>query len=310
MGTVSDVLPNGLDDVATWLSLGLKDGHQFRPYLFLALNDQLRNSGVTVDEDLLNVAASIEIVHQASLIVDDVTDEHDLRGESRTALHAKHGHGIAATLSHLLVTASERLIASTRLDPEKKITALNLMTRTKMEMALGQFADVFLSTKPDDITWVDWCLDTAYLKTRALMAVPFEATAIVKGYSHQVLQDLKGSGDALGTVYQIGDDIRDMEPIQGPLTLSLGLAHLLDKNPGAKLLEELVATKRIDQENVAALREVMTREQDSVFELATKKVDEKSAISLALLENTSGKFSAEEVVSLVRNIIQKKRHQF
>lgn len=170
-------------------------------------------------------------------------------------------------------------------------------------MALGQFADVFLSEKPDGVSWVDWCLKTAYLKTSALMSVPFEATGIIQGYSTDECERLRRSGEALGVAYQVADDIRDIEPREGPLILSLGFAHLLDTDPRPAILGELLTKKRINQADVAPLQQLLGEERDTIVSLATNEIDRQSQVALALPSDMPGGFATSEVISLARKIV-------
>lgn len=141
-------------EVMEWFAHGLRDGHQFRPYLLLALNNALRSSSA-VDDTLLRLASMLEILHQASLIVDDMTDEHDERGTGRKALHTKYGYGMAATISHSLVNSAEEQITSSALDSNQKIALYAIGTRARILMTVGQYADVLLTEKPVNISWTE-----------------------------------------------------------------------------------------------------------------------------------------------------------
>jgi geranylgeranyl pyrophosphate synthase len=302
---VADAFPDvPRDGVMEWLEHGLKDGHQFRPYLLLALNGALEREE-QVDEDLLRLATAIEASHQASLIVDDMTDGHDVRGEERRSLHTRYGEGTAATMSHSFIAVAESCIHESGFSAEQKVSALKLMTQAKIDMACGQYADVFETEKPPDMSWIDWLKTQSYLKTSALMAMPFGATAIIQNLDEPTTKKLVRCGYALGSAYQIGDDVRDMKPELGKLTLSCPLAVLLDKPDDPEFVQSLISQGSINSEaELDSLSRILHEQRSEVLQLAGIEVDLLGRQALALPDSLSGKFAIQEIIDLVRGIIR------
>ncbi|HLC76155.1 MAG TPA: polyprenyl synthetase family protein [Candidatus Peribacterales bacterium] len=289
------------DIVMKWIEHGLSDGHQFRPYLLMALNGSLSKKA-RVDDDLLKLASAIEVVHQASLIVDDMTDGHEVRGEERRSLHSQLGNGIAATISHTLIAIAEQCVHEANLTPEQKIAVLKLMTQTKIDMASGQYADVLIAEKPDDISWVEWLKQRSYLKTRSLMAMPFTATAILQNQDHSSGVQLTECGHSLGTIYQIGDDVRDFEPEEGQVALSYPLAFLLDDDEQAVL--SLISGGKIDTATAEQLGQILRGRKSQILRSAGSEIDELAQTAIDLPSGLQGRQEVQEIIELVRGIVR------
>jgi hypothetical protein len=269
----------------------------------LALNNQLLHEHV--DGDLLKVGSAIEISHQASLIVDDETDEDEVRADDRIALHARYGHGTASTISHLLISSAENNILSSSFDATKKVALCSLLVRTKMEMAIGQCADVFLSEKPTHISWVDWCLQHSYLKTKSLMALPFNGTAIMRELETDKAAQMQACGYALGAAYQVGDDMRDVEVKEGPLTLSLPLAVVLDR-PGLSnqnFLNQIIRKRRLDSHSASQLQQILLHEMPEIKKVAAEVVATHASIAERIPQEIGGKDEVADMTKLIRTLV-------
>src|ERR1044071_5182792 len=75
-----------------------RGGRMLRPSLCLAA---ARAFGAT-DEDALNTAVAIELLHNAFLVHDDVEDESDTR-RGRPTLNAQHGSAVAVNVGDALI---------------------------------------------------------------------------------------------------------------------------------------------------------------------------------------------------------------
>ena len=77
-------------------------GKQLRPGLFL-LFSQLGGQQLHSEETLIKIAASVEILHKATLIHDDIIDDSPLR-RGKITVQAKYGKDVAVYAGDLLFT--------------------------------------------------------------------------------------------------------------------------------------------------------------------------------------------------------------
>ncbi|MCI1953759.1 MAG: polyprenyl synthetase family protein [Ligilactobacillus acidipiscis] len=83
-------------------SLAEDQGKQLRPGLFL-LFSQLGEQKIHSDEKMIKIAASVEILHKATLIHDDIIDDSPLR-RGKITIQSKYGKDVAVYAGDLLFT--------------------------------------------------------------------------------------------------------------------------------------------------------------------------------------------------------------
>lgn len=175
-------------------------GKRLRPALFL-LAARLANKADY--GDIVPLAASLELIHAASLIHDDVIDDSLLRRGKETA-NAKYGNHVAVLAGDYFFASAFGLIS----DKEyPRIVGKKLVELVKL-LAVGEIQqDSFLYKIPAD--------EEAYYcqiekKTAAFMAVCCEIGALVEGMRTDIADKLYNYGYNLGMAFQITDDLLDV----------------------------------------------------------------------------------------------------
>ena len=147
---------------------------------------------------LLRVAGAVELIHAASLLHDDVIDGGFLR-RGAPAFWVERGIPAAILLGDLLLFKAFELLIS--VDNGRLIPTAIQLTGKVCEAESEQE----LVTRGRDADW-DQCVNTARLKTGALFA--FSAYA-AGGHDSKLCAALQEAGYAVGTAYQLADDILD-----------------------------------------------------------------------------------------------------
>jgi geranylgeranyl pyrophosphate synthase len=137
--------------------------------------------------------ASVELVHMATLVHDDLLDGADLR-RGRPTAWAEHGEGAAKATGDYLFARAFAELASTG-----DARAVALLADAALALARGEALQRRQAFRPD--TTVDDYLARCSLKTGKL----FEAACLIGGGR----SDLAAFGLALGIAFQIADDILD-----------------------------------------------------------------------------------------------------
>lgn len=151
--------------------------------------------------------AACELLHNASLIHDDIEDgDHFRRG--KPALWARYGAPQAINAGDLCIALSYAAIAAVPVSDEVRWQLTSAMTRAARRIAEGQAAEFGLlsSGVPG---WQDYaaCVEG---KTAALFALPLEGAALIAGRSHDEALALSHGCRQLGLLFQIQDDILDL----------------------------------------------------------------------------------------------------
>jgi geranylgeranyl diphosphate synthase type I len=147
-------------------------------------------------------ALAVELVHNFSLLHDDVMDR-DLERRHRPTAWALFGVGKAIVTGDALLVLAHQMLLDTP-SPERERASLAL-TRATARMIAGQAEDLAFESRLD--VTVEECLRMCANKTGALLSYASSVGAILAGAEAQVVQALGEFGLHLGLAFQAVDDI-------------------------------------------------------------------------------------------------------
>lgn len=162
-------------------------------------------------KDALLLSAAIEMVHNFTLIHDDIADKSELR-RGKPCLHHIHGLGLAINAGDGLFSAAyEALFDATGRMGEKECKRINsLIAKRVTEVCEGQAYDIgWVQNKRWDITEKDYFIMIRD-KTGALMSASCEAGAIAGKGTEKQIRALSEFGMGIGVGFQIQDDILNL----------------------------------------------------------------------------------------------------
>ena len=156
-------------------------------------------------EKVLPLACALELVHNFSLVHDDIQDGDELRRGRPTAWKV-FGTGQAINAGDGLVVLALRtaLRAKEVLPPAAVIAAQEALLSATFRMIEGQVQDLALEGTPDG--GVQRYLEMARRKTGALLGCALELGGIAAGADKGLREVLRELGETLGLAFQIRDD--------------------------------------------------------------------------------------------------------
>jgi len=172
-------------------------GKRVRPALAL-LTAQLGDGAA---EEIIRVAAAIEITHLASLYHDDVMDEADLRRNVPSA-HKVWGNSVAIITGDLLFARASKLIASLGED------ALTMQADTFERLCLGQLHETAGPRDGEDP--VEHYLQVLADKTGSLIGSAAESGIRFSGADQSFIPIMREYGERVGVAFQLIDDVIDL----------------------------------------------------------------------------------------------------
>jgi len=186
----------------------LGGGKRFRPLLLLTAGEEF---GVRV-EDALPFACAVELIHNYSLVHDDLPsmDDDDIR-RGRPACHKAFGDDIALLTGDALLTLAFEVVASAPFEmspytrKEQAIAELGRHAGTE-GMIGGQLLDVTLT--PETLSH-DLFHELILKKTGALITVSVRIGAILGGANETRMDALTQFGENIGLAFQTKDDLLD-----------------------------------------------------------------------------------------------------
>lgn len=155
----------------------------------------------------LPAAAGLELLHNFSLIHDDIEDNSTTRRHRPTAW-ALFGMPIACNAGDGMFSAAHLAffrLAQFDLPAERVLAALHRFDKTCLALTEGQFLDMSFEARAD-VTPADYDRMIAG-KTGALLAAAPEIGALVAGAAPESAAAYREYGAALGRAFQIQDDI-------------------------------------------------------------------------------------------------------
>lgn len=172
-------------------------GKRLRPLLTLA---SARLCGYEGDKHI-GLAASVEFIHTATLLHDDVVDESDLRRGRETA-NAVWGNQASVLVGDFLFSRSFRLMVESG-----SLEVLDILANASAIIAEGEVAQ--LTTANDTATTEEDYLFVIRSKTAALFAAACQVGGHIARRSAEDEQALEQYGANLGIAFQLVDDFLD-----------------------------------------------------------------------------------------------------
>ncbi len=200
-----EALTAGLEEAMRYSLLA--GGKRIRPVLALAT---ARAIGMEPDE-VMPLAAALELIHTYSLIHDDLPamDDDELRRGQPTC-HVKFGEDVAILAGDgLYAEAFRHLLTAQRSAPERVLlAAAELAAATGVNgMVGGQYADVSADTPPGSAT----LRRLHELKTGRLIGASVLCVLLLGGVADgPAMQPFRRFASELGVLFQIVDDILDV----------------------------------------------------------------------------------------------------
>jgi len=179
-------------------SPGNGGGKAVRPALALLSAEAAGASSATG----LPGAVAVELVHNFSLLHDDLMDGDTERRHRRTVWAQWGAPSAILTGDALLALGVEVLLEA---ESRHAAAAAWLVTATTRELIRGQAEDVEFERRTD--VGVDECLSMAAGKTGALLAASAEVGAVLAGACPPLTTALRTFGAELGAAFQLVDDL-------------------------------------------------------------------------------------------------------
>ncbi len=211
-------------------------------YLMQAGGKRLRAGLVCLSSALVSgryvkaipAAAAVELLHNFSLVHDDIMDKDDLR-RGRATIHKKWNSDVAILSGDFICALAYRALNDS---PEKVIPGLlKIFTQGYITLCEGQALDKEFEQRPS-ITVRDY-LSMISKKTASLFSVAMALGATVSGASSTQQKSLTQFGLHCGLAFQIQDDLLDIVSDESTLGKDIGS----DLRAGKKTYVFLLATE-------------------------------------------------------------------
>ena len=197
-------LPDGVEPIAQQAAAYhlTSGGQRIRAQLAIEASLALK---LTVG-DAVSIAAASELVHNASLIHDDLQDRDPKRHGVDTVWSA-FGDGIAVCAGDLLLSAAYCALSGVS-RPHLLPTFISMLHHHISDASTGQCAD--LSNDKSRVFSLEDYKNLAALKSGSLLSLPIEL-ALAAGGELQAIPVARRAAESFAIGYQIFDDLNDVQ---------------------------------------------------------------------------------------------------
>lgn len=199
----ANAISKSIVDPATYLlELG---GKRWRPVLMLTVIDTLGKNS----DDFTEFSIIPEIIHNGTLIHDDIEDNSDYR-RGALAVHKKYGLDIGVNLGDFMYYfPMVALLDSAKLSKDTKMKVLDIYQREMLKLCLGQATDIAWHSSlisSLDVSESQY-LQMAYSKTGVLASMAAKIGGVLGGADDKTVEALGNFGGSIGVAFQLQDDL-------------------------------------------------------------------------------------------------------
>ena len=282
-----------------------RKGKMMRPMLTLLMAKLCGK----IEESTYYAAISLELLHTASLVHDDVVDESDKR-RGQASVNALYDNKVSVLVGDFLLATSLTNAALT-----ENISLVKLVSCLGQKLSEGEIIQLS-NTNASDFS-EDVYFDVIKKKTAALFSTAAEAGVRSVEINDEMAEKAYQFGELLGIAFQIKDDIFDYNPSD-----SLGKPSGNDMKEGKLTLPALYVLNTLNDESMKELAlkiRALEATQDEInlfidyvkrnggIEYATQVMIDYRNKALALLPQTASEDLKEALTSYIDYVIERKK---
>ncbi len=263
------------------LALG---GKRWRPILMLTIIDALGRDS----NDYIEFSIIPEVIHNGTIIHDDIEDNSDLRRGSES-VHKKYGIDVGLNLGDFMFFFPiVALLDSKKIGDSAKMRILDVYQREMLKLSLGQATDIAWHRSFVDpfVISESQYLQMAYSKTGVLAGMAAKIGGVLGGADDRTIAALGLFGSSIGVAFQLQDDLLNISEselangkggkgediTEGKVTLLVIHALASADEMERKRLRELLAMHTKDKALISEAIEIINKYDSQSY---TKALEER-----------------------------------
>ncbi len=282
------------------------NGKKIRPLLLL-LTAKLCGD---INQNTLNYALVLELLHNATLIHDDIVDDTKER-RGRASVNAKYDNKTAVLVGDYILS-----IAIVRAVTTQNMQILNIISNLALNLVEGELRQLSISNGViiDEMHY----FDVIRKKTAILLSSCTEMGALSVQANKEVVENFRLFGEYLGICFQIKDDLFDYfeqgeigKPTgndlrEGKVTLPLiyALKHAIDKEESSSMLQ-IIKKADFTEKNIFLLTNFA--KNNSGTDYAQEKMAEYKQKAIDLIKDLPDTETKQSLLELIDYIIERNK---
>lgn len=255
----------------------LRGGKRLRPVLFLTTLDMFGKKW----KKYLDYAILIELVHNGTLVLDDIEDDGMVR-RGKPASHIKYGLDTATNAGFSLHVFPLKILVDSekKISNEQLIRLYGIYSEEMINVAFGQGLDIYWHKHPEEKVSEKKYFEMVRLKTGSLMRMSLRMACVLSGKNKKVEKSFKEFGENIGMAFQIIDDSLDLRRED----IKFGKIYGNDISEGKLSLPVVYAFKSLSKKDSNRLREILgkhTKDKGAIRE-AVDLIEKKGSVKRAV----------------------------
>lgn len=227
----------------------LRGGKRWRPTLFLT---SLNLFGLDWKK-YLDIAFALELAHNATLIIDDLEDNAELR-RGKPVCHKIFGVDVAVNAGNIIHFLPLQILQKRKYQNNaQKLKILQIYNNEMINVYFGQTLDIFWHNNPKIIS-VNEYLEMCRLKTGGLVRMAVRMACVLANKNDKFENDFKKFAELAGIAFQIKDDSLEFTSDEKTFGKSFGN----DITEGKMSLPVVLALKKSNKKTNTRLLYILT----------------------------------------------------
>ncbi len=274
-----------IDPIRDFLDRG---GKRWRPVLFLLIAEAVGGD----IEKLKEFVVIPEIIHNGTIMIDDVEDMGELR-RGKPCTHKIYGEDIAINAGNFMYYNPLLSFAKNRdmFKPEVLVRAYEIYIQEMLNLSFGQASDIYWhkgNVKIEEEEYMQMC---AY-KTGCLSRLSAKLAVILSGGDDELASRIGKVAETIGVAFQIQDDILDID-LKGEDREKFGKVFGNDIKEGKRTLMVIHTLENANEEDKKRLTEILDKHTDDM--------DEREEAILIIRKYGAMEYSKKKAKEIVEN---------
>ena len=240
-----------------------RGGKRWRPILFLLIAEAV---GGDV-EKLKDFAIVPELIHNGSLIIDDIEDDGELR-RGKPCLYKIFGVDVAINVGNFMYFLPLIVFKNNKnkFKPDILLSAYDIYAQEMRNIHLGQGTDIFWHKgKAEEISEKEY-FQMCIFKTGCLSRMAAKLAVVLSGKDKELTEKVGRIAEIMGVAFQIQDDILDIS-LTGQEREKFGKSFGNDIKEGKRSLMVIYTLKKATDKDKKRLLEILNKHTEDVGEV-------------------------------------------
>ena len=239
-----------------------------------------------VDENTIKLAGAVEIIHNATLIHDDIIDNAEIR-RGKTSLHKIYGNRLSIIAGDLLLSSAIKILTTIKVP-----AIIDAFADCLENLCKGEIKQYFSERKTPTI---ESYIQKSEAKTASLFVASLSSLAVINCSPYK--KDLENFARHFGIAFQIKDDLKNITDEQDLKPL------LTDLNNGIYTAPIIFAFGENENLSEKTTEEILSQATKEENILKTKQLIEQHANkAITSIENLPHDTYYNAIVSLCKNL--------